>query len=221
MTISFKTEVQADNSGTWAGNALRFATKAEAEQYVADLSMRWTAVRETRVVESDDPVNYAFVDGKAVDAVEVTKAAPTKAKRKPRGDTIAKGPSKGEAQAATAADGQVVAVMPKAVKAAAAKFGKAVAKGKPAKVTVAQLEKAVEPTPTKAPRQRSGVHYEVRKLLCTDLSMASRPAEVVAALGKDGLEITEQALVTVLVHWRAAVAALQEAGLLQTTGTRH
>jgi len=28
--------------------------------------MRWFAVRETRVVESDDSVNYAWVDGKLV-----------------------------------------------------------------------------------------------------------------------------------------------------------
>lgn len=55
---SFKSEVIADSTGTWAGNALRFATREEAERYVADLSMRWLAVRETRVVESDDPVNY-------------------------------------------------------------------------------------------------------------------------------------------------------------------
>ena len=26
--------------------------------------MRWFAVRETRVVQSDDPVNYRYVDGR-------------------------------------------------------------------------------------------------------------------------------------------------------------
>lgn len=54
--MSFKAEVIADNSGKWCGNALRFATKEEAEIYVDDLMMRWTAVRDTRVVECDDPV---------------------------------------------------------------------------------------------------------------------------------------------------------------------
>ncbi len=63
--MSWKPEVIADNSG-WAGNALRFATKEEAEANVSDLWARWTLVRETRVVESDDPVNYAWVDGKLV-----------------------------------------------------------------------------------------------------------------------------------------------------------
>jgi hypothetical protein len=59
--MSWKPEVIADSSGKWCGNALRFATKEEAEISVANLAMRWLAVRETRVVESDDPVNYAIV----------------------------------------------------------------------------------------------------------------------------------------------------------------
>lgn len=62
--MAWKSEVIADSSGKWTGNALRFATKAEAEQYVADLSMRWMAVRETRVVECEDAVNYAIVENK-------------------------------------------------------------------------------------------------------------------------------------------------------------
>lgn len=55
--VSYAPEVIADSSGKWTGNGLRFATKAEAEAWVLDLSMRWTLVRETRVVESTDPVN--------------------------------------------------------------------------------------------------------------------------------------------------------------------
>jgi hypothetical protein len=62
--MSFKPEVIADSSGKWCGNALRFATRQEAEANVLDLMMRWIAVRETRVVESDDPVNYRYVDGR-------------------------------------------------------------------------------------------------------------------------------------------------------------
>jgi|TARA_Y100000310_G_scaffold80589_2_gene77269 hypothetical protein len=49
----FKIEVQADASGTWAGNALRFDTRAEAEDWARNLASRWTAVREWRVVEED------------------------------------------------------------------------------------------------------------------------------------------------------------------------
>jgi len=54
--MSFKSEVIADNSGTWSSNALRFETEKEAELYVGDLIMRWTLVRETRVVVCQDPV---------------------------------------------------------------------------------------------------------------------------------------------------------------------
>jgi hypothetical protein len=67
--MSYAPEVQADGTGTWAGNALRFATEAEALGNVRDLEMRWMLVRGTRVVESDDPVNYKWVDGRLV-AVE-------------------------------------------------------------------------------------------------------------------------------------------------------
>ena len=50
------------DSGQWAGNGLRFATKEEAETYVAELSL----VRNTRVIESSDPVNYRWENGRLV-----------------------------------------------------------------------------------------------------------------------------------------------------------
>ena len=60
--MSWKPEVIADSSGKWYGNALRFATREEAAANVRDLMMRWFAVRDTRVVKTDDPVNYGYVD---------------------------------------------------------------------------------------------------------------------------------------------------------------
>jgi hypothetical protein len=63
---SWKPEVQTDNSGKWYGNGLRFATLREAEENARDLSYRWLAVREHRAAESEDPVNYAYVDHKLV-----------------------------------------------------------------------------------------------------------------------------------------------------------
>jgi hypothetical protein len=57
---SFKPEVIADSSGKWCGNALRFATREEAEANVKELMMRWVAVTDTRVVESGDPVNHRW-----------------------------------------------------------------------------------------------------------------------------------------------------------------
>ena len=58
--MSYKAEVIADSTNTFVGNGLRFATPGEAEAYVYDLMMRWTSVRDTRVVESDEPVNYCW-----------------------------------------------------------------------------------------------------------------------------------------------------------------
>lgn len=58
--MSWKPEVIADATGQWYGNALRFATKEEAEANVRDLEWRWFAVKDTRVVECDDPVNYQW-----------------------------------------------------------------------------------------------------------------------------------------------------------------
>lgn len=73
MPKSFAPEVIADSTGKWCGNSLRFATREEAEQNVQDLMMRWTSVRETRVVESDDPVNYRYTDRKLVKVEEEPK----------------------------------------------------------------------------------------------------------------------------------------------------
>jgi len=73
--VSFKPEVIADTSNKWCGNALRFATCEEAEANVHDLMMRWYAVRDTRVVESDDPVNYRYVDGR-LESLTSEAAAP-------------------------------------------------------------------------------------------------------------------------------------------------
>lgn len=67
--MSFKAEVIADSSGQWTGNMLRFATREEAEAYVRDLAIRWTSVIATRVVESNDPVNYAWRNGSLVQDV--------------------------------------------------------------------------------------------------------------------------------------------------------
>lgn len=60
--MSFKPEVQTDSSGNWYSNALRFATRDEAEKNVKDLASRWLLVIGTRVSESEDPVNYRWDD---------------------------------------------------------------------------------------------------------------------------------------------------------------
>jgi hypothetical protein len=60
---SFKPEVQTDDSGQWYGNALRFATRQEAEDNARDLMDRWFAVRAYRASLSEDSVNYQYVSG--------------------------------------------------------------------------------------------------------------------------------------------------------------
>jgi hypothetical protein len=62
--MSYAAEVTVYGSAKWCGNQLRFATAAEAEIYVQDLMMRWTAVQDTRVVPSDDPVTDRIVDNR-------------------------------------------------------------------------------------------------------------------------------------------------------------
>jgi hypothetical protein len=58
--------VRTTDNGPFAGNALRFATKEEAQMWLDDLMCRWFAVTGTSVVESADPVNYSTVDGRTL-----------------------------------------------------------------------------------------------------------------------------------------------------------
>lgn len=54
---SYKVEVMVTNETTWSGNALRFKTHKEAQDYAYDLASRWTAVTDSRVVPCDDEPN--------------------------------------------------------------------------------------------------------------------------------------------------------------------
>jgi len=50
IDMEYVVEVQADSTGTWAGNGLTFDTEDEAKEYALDLYRRWSAVKEWRVV---------------------------------------------------------------------------------------------------------------------------------------------------------------------------
>ena len=54
---SWKVEVIADSSGKWCGNGVRYKTEDEAKEAGESLAWRWTAVREWRVVRSEDEPN--------------------------------------------------------------------------------------------------------------------------------------------------------------------
>jgi hypothetical protein len=64
--MSWKCEVQADDTGSWVSNQLRFASINEAKKYSEDLAWRWTSVRKTRVTQDDDPVSAAWRDGRLI-----------------------------------------------------------------------------------------------------------------------------------------------------------
>jgi len=56
--MSLRPMVKVGNE--WAGNAVRFATREEAEASASDLYSRWTLCVGHRADESDDPVNCAW-----------------------------------------------------------------------------------------------------------------------------------------------------------------
>lgn len=66
MPISYKPQVQTDNSGTWYDNALRFATEAEAHESAEALAGRWYSVLAYRAEPCDDPVKHKLESGRLV-----------------------------------------------------------------------------------------------------------------------------------------------------------
>jgi hypothetical protein len=56
--ISWKIEFIMDDSGEWESDPLRFESPDEALAYVRDLELRWSAVRDWRVIQSLDPANH-------------------------------------------------------------------------------------------------------------------------------------------------------------------
>lgn len=56
--MSWKPELQVSGEDGWHTNALRFATKEEAEASAKDIYGRWMLATGWRATECDDPVNY-------------------------------------------------------------------------------------------------------------------------------------------------------------------
>ncbi len=72
MPNSYAPEVFVENK--WSRNALRFATRAEAEANARDLFMRWTMCSDSRATEAEEAPNYTYTDGQ-LDAIEPIAAA--------------------------------------------------------------------------------------------------------------------------------------------------
>lgn len=51
----WRAEVSVPGESHWAGNNLTFVSRAEADAYGFDLTMRWTAVRDYRAVDESVP----------------------------------------------------------------------------------------------------------------------------------------------------------------------
>jgi hypothetical protein len=63
--MGFKLGVKTAGDTEFISNALCFETEKEAEDYGNDLSSRWMAVKETKVLPSEETVNYRFTNGRA------------------------------------------------------------------------------------------------------------------------------------------------------------
>jgi hypothetical protein len=59
----FRAEVLCAGESRWAGNALRFDTKADGLEYAQDLASRWTLVKKWRVVTDDTPEREDYNEG--------------------------------------------------------------------------------------------------------------------------------------------------------------
>jgi hypothetical protein len=61
--MSWRPEVRVGNH--WEKNSVVFATKEEAAENARNLFNNWTTADDYRAVETDEPVNYQMVDGRA------------------------------------------------------------------------------------------------------------------------------------------------------------
>ena len=61
--MSWKPAVQVYGEEPFYQNGQTFATKEEAEKSAQNRMWNWTLVRDCRADESDEPVNYKWVDG--------------------------------------------------------------------------------------------------------------------------------------------------------------
>jgi hypothetical protein len=60
MAMSWKVEVVMDDTGEWEGDTLRFVSEQEALAYARDLEFRCSAVRDKRIVRSEDTANHRW-----------------------------------------------------------------------------------------------------------------------------------------------------------------
>jgi hypothetical protein len=59
----FRADVLASGETSWASNALRFDTKADALAYARNLASRWLSVIKVRAVEISTPAREPYITG--------------------------------------------------------------------------------------------------------------------------------------------------------------
>ncbi len=58
--MSYKVQIKVSGDPKFYDNAIRLATKAEAQAYGDNKLRSWTLAETYAVVETDDPVNYEW-----------------------------------------------------------------------------------------------------------------------------------------------------------------
>ena len=74
---SWRPMVSTDGGATYAGNALRFATEAEAQDSAFRLFERWTMATHHRAEPSEEAPNYKLVDGELTELPKAPEPPPS------------------------------------------------------------------------------------------------------------------------------------------------
>lgn len=61
--MNYRYEVKTKGDPKWYGNGIVLPERRQAEQAAYDKYCAWTLVEQTRVVATDAPANYRYVDG--------------------------------------------------------------------------------------------------------------------------------------------------------------
>jgi hypothetical protein len=61
--MSYRVDVLASGESKYVSNGIRLATRKEATAYGEDISGRWMAVKDWKIVASKEPANYKWNHG--------------------------------------------------------------------------------------------------------------------------------------------------------------
>lgn len=67
--MSFQYVIKVYGEEPYYPNGVRFATEGEAKKAGANKLWNWTMAEDFKVVQSEDPVNYRWVDGVGLERI--------------------------------------------------------------------------------------------------------------------------------------------------------